>query len=189
MPGFMPGILLPQFLFFGLYVHRFPGQRDRIPTARLGWLLPEFFHDRLSSERDIPAQACRFSCFFCAAYGLLLPQTRTQCSNSAPRAIAMLEKSAKISPNACAVVSLLGERRSCGKLLHFLKRCNAYIWCLWAICPHNTCKGNCRSCRTDDLHRFITFRNQSADLSACAGRPLADFRRLGEHSDFFENTV
>ena len=82
-----------------------------------------------------------------------------------------------------------GQARSCRKLLHFLKRCNAYIWCLWAICPHNTCKGNCRSCRTDDLHRFITFRNQSADLSACAGRPLADFRRLGEHSDCFENTV
>ena len=27
------------------------------------------------------------------------------------------------------------------------------------------------------------------DLSACAGIPLADFRRLGEHSDCFENTV
>ena len=27
------------------------------------------------------------------------------------------------------------------------------------------------------------------DLSACAGRPLADFRRLGEQSDCFENTV
>ena len=79
------------------------------PPAGVGGLLPEFFHDRLSSERDIPAQACRFSCFFCAAYGLLLTQTRTQCSNSASRAIAMLEKSAKISPNACAVVSLPDE--------------------------------------------------------------------------------
>ena len=43
--------------------------------------------------------------------------------------------------------------------------------------------------RTANLHRRITFHNQSADLSACAGRPLADFRRLGEHSDCFENTV
>ena len=111
-------------LFVGLYVHRFSGQRDRIPTARLGWLLPEFFHDRLSSERNIPAQACRFSCFFCAAYGLLLTQTRTQCSNSASRAITLLEKSAKISPNAWTVVSRSGECRSCRKLLHFCKRYN-----------------------------------------------------------------
>ena len=65
-----------------------------------------FPHGLRSTERDTPVQACRFSCFFCAAYGLLLTQTRTQCSNSASRAIAMLEKSAKISPNACAVVSL-----------------------------------------------------------------------------------
>ena len=68
-----------------------------------------FPHDRHSPGRDTTAQACRFSCFFCAAYGLLLTQTRTQCSNSASRAIAMLEKSAKISPNACAVVSLPGK--------------------------------------------------------------------------------
>ena len=65
-----------------------------------------FPHDRHSPGRDTTAQACRFSCFFCAAYRLLLTQTRTQCSNSASRAIAMLEKSAKISPNAWAVVSL-----------------------------------------------------------------------------------
>ena len=65
-----------------------------------------FPHDRHSPGRDTTAQACRFSCFFCAAYGLLLTQTRTRCSNSASRAIAMLEKSAKISPNAWAVVSL-----------------------------------------------------------------------------------
>ena len=90
-------------------MHHFPGQRSKVPTARLEWLLPEFFHDRLSSERDIPAQACRFSCFFCAAYGLLLTQTRTQCSNSASRAIAMLEKSAKNSPNVCAGISLSNE--------------------------------------------------------------------------------
>ena len=68
-----------------------------------------FPYDRHSPGRDTTVQTCRFSCFFCAAYGLLLTQTRTQCSNSASRAIAMLEKSAKISPNACAVVSLLGE--------------------------------------------------------------------------------
>ena len=68
-----------------------------------------FPHDRHSPGRDTTAQACRFSCFFCAAYGLLLTQTRTQCSNSASRAIAMLEKSAKISPNAWAVVSLPDE--------------------------------------------------------------------------------
>ena len=68
-----------------------------------------FPHDRHSPGRDTTAQACRFSCFFCAAYGLLLTQTRTQCSNSASRAIAMLEKTAKISPNACAGISLSNE--------------------------------------------------------------------------------
>ena len=80
-----------------------------------------FPHDRHSPRRDTTVQACRFSCFFCAAYGLLLTQTRTQCSNSASRATAMLEKSAKISPNAWTVVSLSGERRSCRKLLCFHK--------------------------------------------------------------------
>ena len=76
-----------------------------------GWLTSGVFpHDRHSPRRDTTAQACRFSCFFCAAYGLLLTQTRTQCSNSASRAIAMLEKSAKISPNAWAVVSLPDKR-------------------------------------------------------------------------------
>ena len=50
-------------------------------------------------------------------------------------------------------------------------------------------KRHCRQSRTANLHRVITFHNQSADLSACAGRPLADFRRLGEQSDCFENTV
>ena len=34
--------------------------------------------------------------------------------------------------------------------------------------------------RTANLHRRITFHNQSADLSACAGRPLADFRSYNE---------
>ena len=68
-----------------------------------------FPHDRHSPGRDTTAQACRFSCFFCAAYGLLLTQTRASRSNSASRAIAMLEKSAKISPNAWAVVSLPDE--------------------------------------------------------------------------------
>ena len=77
-----------------------------------------------SPERDTTAQACRFSCFFCAAYELLLTQTRTQCSNSASRAITLLEKSAKISPNAWTVVSRSGECRSCRKLLHFCKRYN-----------------------------------------------------------------
>ena len=33
------------------------------------------------------------------------------------------------------------------------------------------------------------FSISSAGLSACSGRPLADFRRLGEQSDCFENTV
>ena len=79
-----------------------------------------------SPERDTTAQACRFSCFFCAAYGLLLTQTRTQCSNSASRAIALLEKSAKISPNVWTVVSLSGERRSCRKLLCFPIFCGIF---------------------------------------------------------------
>ena len=149
-----------------------------------------FPHDRHSHGRDTTAQACRFSCFFCAAYGLLLTQTRTQCSNSASRAITLLEKSAKISPNAWTVVSLSGERRACRKLLYFCKRYNACILCLWAICPHSAYRdGDSHSCRTDDLHSFIAFQNQSAGLSACSVRPLADFHRIGEHSDCFENTV
>ena len=78
-----------------------------------------FPHDRHSPRRDTAVQACRFSCFFCAAYGLLLPRTRALRSNSASRAIAMLEKSAKISPNARTVVSLSGECWSCRKLLYF----------------------------------------------------------------------
>ena len=85
-----------------------------------------FPHDRHSPRRDTTAQACRFSCFFCAAYRLLLTQTRTQCSNSASRAIAMLEKSAKISPNVWTVVSLSGERRSCRKLLCFPIFCGIF---------------------------------------------------------------
>ena len=93
---------------------------EHFQTARFsGRLLPEFFSCPSSPERDTTAQACRFSCFFCAAYGLLLTQTRTQCSNSASRAIAMLEKSAKISPNACAVVSLSGDHGACRKLLYY----------------------------------------------------------------------
>ena len=83
---------------------------ETLSTGRaFGRLLPEFSHGLCSPERDTTAQACRFSCFFCAAYGLLLTQTRTQCSNSASRAIAMLEKSAKISPNVCAGISLSNE--------------------------------------------------------------------------------
>ena len=39
------------------------------------------------------------------------------------------------------------------------------------------------------LHISTTFHNQSADISASEGRPLADFRRIGEHSDCFANTV
>ena len=105
------------------YVHHFPGQRNTFKRHSFGSISCRVFpHDRHSPGRDTTAQACRFSCFFCAAYGLLLTQTRTQCSNSASRAIAMLEKSAKISPNACAVVSLPGKWRSCGKLLCFRKR-------------------------------------------------------------------
>ena len=101
-------------------MHRFPGQRNTF--QRQGFrsaYFQSFSHDLRSPEWDSSAQACRFSCFFCAAYGLLLTQTRTQCSNSASRAIAMLEKSAKISPNARTVVSLSGECWSCRKLLYF----------------------------------------------------------------------
>ena len=46
-----------------------------------------------------------------------------------------------------------------------------------------------RLSRTAHLHRLTTFHNQSADISASEGRPLADFRRIGEHSDCFANTV
>ena len=91
-------------------MHHFPGQRNTFQRQGF-WVayFRSFSHDRHSPGRDTTAQSCRFSCFFCAAYGLLLTQTRTQCSNSASRAIAMLEKSAKISPNAWAVVSLPDE--------------------------------------------------------------------------------
>ena len=87
-----------------------------------------FPHDRHSPRRDTTVQACRFSCFFCAAYGLLLTQTRTQCSNSASRAIAMLEKTAKISPNVCAGISLSNE---CGHVENsyvFINDTDGRIW-------------------------------------------------------------
>ena len=106
--AFCPVVFCSNFCLSGCMCTVFSGQRNTF--HRQGWgLLPEFSHDHLSSERNIPAQACRFSCFFCAAYGLLLTQTRTRCSNSASRAIAMLEKTAKISPNACAGISLSNE--------------------------------------------------------------------------------
>ena len=147
-----------------------------------------FPHDRHSPERDTTAQACRFSCFFCAAYGLLLTQTRASRSNSASRAIAMLEKSAKISPNAWAVVSLSNE---CGHVENsyvFINDTDGRIWgrsCV-QLSPN---KRQCQQSRTAHLHVSTTFHNQSADISASEGRPLADFRRIGEHSDCFANTV
>ena len=104
-----------KFLFI-LYVHRFSIRRNvfKRQAFRVAYFR-SFSHGLRSPERDTTTQACRFSCFFCAAYRLLLTQTRTQCSNSASRAIAMLEKSAKISPNAWTGVSLSVERRPCGK--------------------------------------------------------------------------
>ena len=147
-----------------------------------------FPHDRHSPGRDTTAQACRFSCFFCAAYGLLLTQTRTWCSNSASRAIAMLEKTAKISPNVCAGISLSNE---CGHVENsyvFINDTDGRIWgrsCV-QLSPN---KRQCQQSRTAHLHRLTTFHNQSADISASEGRPLADFRRIGEHSDCFANTV
>ena len=99
------------YYFFLSYVHHFPVRRSTFQRQGfLGAYFRSFSHDQHSPERDTTAHACRFSCFFCAAYGLLLPQTRALRSNSASRAIAMLEKSAKISPNACAVVSLPDKR-------------------------------------------------------------------------------
>ena len=79
------------------YVHHFPGQRNTFQRPGF-WVayFRSFSHDRHSPGRDTTAQACRFSCFFCAAYGLLLTQTRTQCSNSVCKAIAMLANPAKI---------------------------------------------------------------------------------------------
>ena len=149
-----------------------------------------FPHDRHSPGRDTTAQACRFSCFFCAAYGLLLTQTRTRCSNSASRAIAMLEKSAKISPNACGWYP---SRTSAVMWKTPLFSQTIQVWsvfgCTFLLSGTPFNKRRSQQSRTANLHRLITFHNQSADLSACAGRPLADFRRLGEHSDCFENTV
>ena len=116
-----------KFLFI-LYVHRFSIRQSTF--KRQGFRVTyfrSFSHDLRSPERDTTAHACRFSCFFCAAYRLLLTQTRTQCSNSASRAIAMLEKSAKISPNAWTVVSLSGECRSCRKLLYFPVFCSIFL--------------------------------------------------------------
>ena len=120
-----------------------------------------FPYDRYSSERDTTAQACRFSCFFCAAYGLLLTQTRTQCSNSASRAIAMLEKSTKISPNVCAGIFLSNE---CGHVENsyvFINDTDGRIWgrsCV-QLSPN---KRQCQQSRTAHLHRLTTFHNQSA---------------------------
>ena len=78
-------------------MHHFPGQRNTSQRHSFRLLISGVFpHDRRSPGRDTTAQACRFSCFFCAAYRLLLPQTRAWRSNSASRAIAMLAKPAKI---------------------------------------------------------------------------------------------
>ena len=81
--------------------------------------------------------------------------------------------------------------QSCEKLLYFRKRYSVYAYLathfLLSGTPIN--KRHCQQSRTDNLHRSITFRNQSAGLSASEGRPLADFRRIGEHSDCFANTV
>ena len=90
-----------QFLFVGLYVHHFPGQRDRIPTARFGLRVSErpictgkVFYIKC----DISASAGNLLIFLsgCAAYRLLYKQTRTRCSNSVCKAIAMLANPAKI---------------------------------------------------------------------------------------------
>ena len=88
--------------------------------------------------RGIPSEACRFSCFFCAAYRLLLTQTRTRCSNSASRAIAMLEKTAKISPNVCAGISLSNE---CGHVENsyvFINNTNFEFYTLFCLVYHPT---------------------------------------------------
>ena len=143
-------------------MHHFPGQRNTF--QRQGFRVAyfrSFSHDLRSTERDTTVQACRFSCFFCAAYGLLLTQTLTQCSNSASRAIAMLEKSAKISPNAWAVVSLSNE---CGHVENsyvFINDTDGRIWgrsCV-QLSPN---KRQCQQSRTAHLHRLTTFHNQSA---------------------------
>ena len=44
-----------------------------------------------------------------------------------------------------------------------------------------------RLSRTAHLHRLITFHNQSTDISASEGRPLADFRRIGELNNLCSN--
>ena len=143
-------------------MHHFPGQRYTSQRHSFGSISSGVFpHDRHSPGRDTTSQACRFSCFFCAAYGLLLPQTRTQCSNSASRAIAMLEKSAKISPNACEMVSLSGKWRSCGKLLCFRKRYrfevyfNARFFCLVQLSAKGAADKVEQPICTDESHSTI----------------------------------
>ena len=150
----------------------------------------------------------------------------------------MLEKTAKISPNACGGTSLPSEctpaensyvfcwtwGQSCvRKFNSVILLVYRFIWpitvlvkagsrvsgakqllqvlCGWICCK---CKiqrfvktgkirtqlhPHVRLSRTAHLHRLTTFHNQSADISASEGRPLADFRRIGEHSDCFANTV
>ena len=133
-----------------------------------------FPHDRHSPGRDTTAQACRFSCFFCAAYGLLLTQTRTRCSNSASRAIAMLEKTAKISPNVCAGISLSNE---CGHVENsyvFINDTDGRIWgrsCV-QLSPN---KRQCQQIRTAHLHKSITFHNQKCGYLRFRGQTFGRF--------------
>ena len=163
------------FLFILSYVHHFPGQRNTFKRQGFrGAYFRSFSHDLRSPERDTTAQACRFSCFFCAAYGLLLTQTRTQCSNSASRAIAMLEKTAKISPNVCAGISLSNE---CGHVENsyvFINDTDGRIWgrsCV-QLSPN---KRQCQQSRTAHLHKSITFHNQKCGYLRFRGQTFGRF--------------
>ena len=167
---------------------------EHFPPAEVGGLLPEFFHARLSSERDIPAQACRFSCFFCAAYGLLLTQTRTRCSNSVCKAIAMLANPAKICQR-----SAFGSGDICTLIMKVVNLCKWAVllsrtwgWNCVRIFPVFTNFGFCAcSISAHSIYKNIGVFYMTALVRE--GYPSADiwrnFRSFFEHSDCSRRTV
>ena len=87
-------------LFFGMYVHHFPGQRNTFKRQGLAWgfrtaiCTGEAF--RIKCDLSACAVNLLIFLFGCAAYGLLFKRTRAMRSNSVFKAIAMLAKPAKI---------------------------------------------------------------------------------------------
>ena len=120
-----------QFLFVGVVVCApLSWSTGQNPNGKVGL---EGFRTAICTRKvfhikcDISASAGNLLIFLSgyAAYRLLYKQTRTRCSNSASRAIAMLEKTAKIFPNVCAGISLSNE---CGHVENSYVFINVRIW-------------------------------------------------------------